>query len=158
MASFNARRLDGPPTYEALTNIVGGQLVVPQAGATSDPSLAGIQPAGDAAVNCLGVAAQDCITVANRAALETGGVTGYGGGWNVTDVSVPGATTAVYEETEGYLTYSAACAHGAKLACAANGAVRPWVSGDGAAALIGHCSQPGGVSAAGVALGKIRIR
>lgn len=156
MPTFNARKQDGPETYEALTAILGGQLAVPQTGATTDPTLQGIQPAGDAAVNCLGVAAQDAIPQASQAGLF-GTNASYDASYPYFDASVPGITTAVYNDVVGYVTYASAVAYGAKLACAANGAVRAWVAGDGAAAIVGSCKQPGGVSAAGTGLAHIRV-
>lgn len=159
MGTFNARRQGSQPTtVEALGSsvILGSKLVIPQTGATSDPSLQGVIVAGDAALNCLGVLEHDVVPVSIRASFEQS-TAGFDAAYVVTDASVPGATSAVYHDAEGLLTYTAATAYGAKLACAAAGAVRPWVSGDGPAAQVGWCSQPGGVAGAGVGLGRIRI-
>lgn len=159
MGSFNARYMDDDPiTYENVSGavVLGGKLAAPNATATSDPTLQGFAVAGDAALNCLGVTQQDTVPVSLRAGFEQGS-SAFDAAYTQTDISVPGATTAIYNDVVGYLTYTAACANGALLACAAAGAVRPWVSGDGPAAIVGSCTQPGGVSAAGVALGRIRV-
>lgn len=136
-------------TYEAVdANLVGGNLVIPSTTATVS-GLQGMKVAGDGAANCLGAVNKDCVTEANRAALETGSGPAPGN-FPFADASVPGATAAVYNRGVYKLQYTAvAVAYGARLACAAAGKVRAWVSGDGAAAIIGWCAEPGGVSSAG---------
>lgn len=159
MGTFNARWHDDDPlVYENVTGavILGGKLAVPSAGATGDPSLQGFAAAGDAAKNVVGVTEHDTVPRSLRAAQENAGSV-YDSGYNVTDVSVPDATTTVYNDVVGYLTYTVACTNGAKLAAAAAGAVRPWVTGDGADAIVGSCVQVGGVAAAGQGLARIRI-
>jgi hypothetical protein len=170
MAGWNARlQDDGPVTYEAVGagNITGGQLVIPStANPTSDPSLGGCDVAGDAAVNVLGVAYKDAVPVHNRAAFETA-TTGYPGGFNVVDVSVPDATVVAANDVVGKFTFTTACALGDPICAASNaaagttvgaaGKVRKWVSGtDSPAAIIGSCQQPGGVAANGVGWARIR--
>lgn len=159
MGTFNARLLGADSeTFENVTGavIAGGLIAVPNATATSDPSLAGFGLAGDAAKNALGVTEHDTVPVSLRAAQENTTAV-YDAGYNVTDLSVPGATTTVYNDVDGFVTYAAAVGHGAKLACAANGQVRAWVTADGADAEIGWCTQPGGVTAAGKGRARIRI-
>lgn len=148
MASFVKRNTEDL-VYEAVdANLAGGLMVVPSTTAT-ESGLQGIKAAGDAAKNALGISAKDCVTAANRDALSEGtGAAPLSAPF--VDNSVPSATTTVYNMAVGLLTYTAAAvAYGAKLACAANGAVRAWVAADGADAMIGWCAQPGGVSAAG---------
>jgi hypothetical protein len=159
MGTFNARLHDDDPiTMEALGAAVipGGRLVIPQTGATSDPTLQGMIVSGDAAKNVCGVTEHDTVPNSIRSGFESG-TAAYDASYVSTDISVPGPTCAVYNDVVGYLNYTAACAFGAKLAAAAAGAVRPWVLADGPDAIVGSCQQPGGVSAAGVALARIRI-
>lgn len=137
-------------TYEAVdANLNGGEVVIPSTTATTDTSLQGVKVAGDAALNVLGVASKPCVTNANQAAANSG--TGAApGSYPFADAGVPSAQLAVYNNVVCLVTYTAvAVPYGAKLAAAAAGAVRAWVTGDGAAAIIGWCAQPGGVSSAG---------
>lgn len=137
-------------TYEAVdANLVGGNLVIPSTTATVS-GLQGMKVAGSAAVNVLGAVNKDCVTEANRAALETGSGPAPGN-FPFVDASVPGATAAVYQRGFFKLVYTAvAVAYGVKLCAAANGQVRAWVSGtDAVDSIIGWCAQPGGVSSAG---------
>jgi hypothetical protein len=159
MGTFNARWHDDDPlVYENVTGavILGGKLAVPNAGATFDPTVQGFAAAGDAAKNVLGVTEHDTVPRSLRAATENG-TTSYDAGYPTYDASVPDATTTVYNDVVGYMNYTAACANGAKLAAAANGDVRPWVTGDGPDAIVGSCVQPGGVTAPGRALARIRL-
>jgi hypothetical protein len=156
--SGEVKRNVGDVVYEAVdANLVGGTLVESSTTATVS-GLQGMHPAVDASKKVLGVVSKDCVTEANRAALEspTGpapmSVVGI-------DLTIASATSAVYNDFFGKVTYTAAAvAHGARLAAAANGAVRAWLAADGADAVIGWCAQPGGVSAAGGwALARIRV-
>ncbi len=150
------KRSTGDLVYEAVdANLASGVMVIPSTTATVS-GLQGIKVAGDAAKNPLGASATAAVTEANRAAAEQ---TTDAQGWSVTSLAVPNATVTVYNDFVGLLTYTAvAVPFGAKLACAAAGAVRAWVTGDGADALIGFCAQPGGVSSAGgLNLARIRL-
>lgn len=143
-------------TYEALTNVAGGQLVVPQTGATAS-GLQGIQPAGLNAANCIGVAQSDALTAAAIATATTG-TESWDTSYPLIDASVADSTTAVYVDVVINVAYTGACAYGATIKCAAAGAVAPWVSGTDAANLaIGWCAQPGGVAGAGTALARINV-
>lgn len=159
MASV-VKRTDGTDQmYEAVdANLVGGVLVIPSVTAT-ESGLQGVAVAGAGALNCLGVASKDCVTAANRVALTSG--TGPApGNYPVADATVPTATLAVYNQAILLVTYTAvAVAYGVRLKAAAGGAVAAWVSGtDSAAAVVGWCAQPGGVSAAGgVKLARILV-
>lgn len=137
-------------TYEAVdANLVGGNLVIPSTTATVS-GRQGIKVATDAALTVLGAVAKDCVTEANRAALETGSGPAPGN-FPFVDASVPGATAAVYNRGVYKLQYTAvAVAYGVKLCAAAAGKVRAWVSGtDSPAAIIGWCAEPGGVASGG---------
>ena len=156
MPGVAERLRSGPITYEATSNLTGGQVVIPSGVATQDPSLQGVQPAGDAALNVVGVANKDAVAVANQAGFAQG-TTGYPGSFPVLDASVPSATVACPHDAVK-VTYAGACAYGAKICSAANGAVRAWVSGtDSPAAVIGRCAQPGGVASAGAGLARILV-
>lgn len=167
MSGFIARNQDdGPLTYEALDNITGGQLVVPKAGTTSDPSLGGCTFSGDAAVNVLGVAAKDAVSLANRAALESSTLGGPGAYFD-TNVAVPDATVVAYNDVVGKFQFTTATALGDPICAADNtvagttpgaaGKVRKWLTGtDSPAAIIGSCQQPGGVAAGAVGLARVR--
>jgi hypothetical protein len=148
MAGTLQRRKDDR-VYEAVdANLAAGTVVIASTTA-SESGLQGIKAAGDAAKNVLGVAANDCITAANRDALQY--PTGSAPMLNIgLDLTIPPATTTVYNRGEYDLTYTAAAvAHGAKICAAAAGKVRAWVSADGADAIIGYCTQVGGVSSSG---------
>lgn len=164
MASFVAR-LHGskgsPKTYEAITAVIpGGKLVIPGTGTpgtvTADPSLEPIVVATDAATNVLGVTAKDAVPVALRAGFETGGSSGWDSGVPVVDTSVPDASVTVYDEVEGTLHFTGACAYNARICAAAGGDVRAFVQGtDPDNAVVGRCRQPGGVPSAGNGLARI---
>jgi hypothetical protein len=144
-------------TYEALTNVTGGQLVVPQTGATASGAQ-GIQPAGAAATNCIGVAQSDALTAATVAS-DTTGTEGFDSTYPLIDASVPDSTTAVYTDVVINVTYTGAVAYGQRLKCAAAGAVAAWVDGTDTdqALCVGWCAQPGGVTGAGTGLARIRV-
>lgn len=148
MANSINPRVDGDAlTYEAVdANLAAGLLVIPSTTAT-ESGLQGIKAGTDAAKTVLGVSARSAVTAANRAAQETGNETD---GYPFADVSIPNATLTVYRRKVVPVTYTAvAVGFGAKLAAAAAGAVRAWVSGDGADAIIGECRVVGGISSAG---------
>lgn len=135
--------------FEAITaNVRGGRMVIPNTTATTTGAQ-GATEAGDAALNCLGVAYKDAVTVANRAAQENS-TTGAPGSFPLADFTVPDCTFTAGRQGYYPVVFTAvAVAYGVKLACAASGAVRAWVSADTAAAIIGECAQVGGVSSAG---------
>lgn len=141
-------RTTGELVYEAVdANLNSGVLVIPSTTATSDPTLQGVKVATDAAKNVLGFSSHNAVTAANLAALESG-TDAFGN--NFINASIASSKVTVYERGVGKLTYTAAAvAYGAKLCAAANGAVRAWLTADGADAMVGWCCQPGGVSSAG---------
>lgn len=151
MSGEQPYRTTGPAVYEALSAVTGGQLVEYVAGDTTDASLAGCQPAGDASIKVLGVASKDAVPEADQA-TDSQGTTGYAGSFPVLDVSVPSPTLAVYHDAQAVsVVYTAAAVNFRDPVCAAaNGQVRKWVTGvDAEEARIGWCAQPGGISAAG---------
>lgn len=149
MVSIN-RIQEADVVYEAITaNVVGGLMVIPNTTATTTGAQ-GATNAGDAAINCLGVAYKDAVTVANRAAQENG-TTGAPGSFPLADFTVPDCTFTAGRQGYYPVVYTAvAVAYGTKLCCAAAGKVRAWVTGtDAVASIIGECAQKGGVSSAG---------
>jgi hypothetical protein len=58
-----------------------------------------------------------------------------------------------------HVTYAANCTFGTLLKAAANGQVTPWVSGTDTnpATIVGRCTQPGGVTIATLAVGRMRV-
>lgn len=122
------------------------------------PNLQGIKVAGNTALDVLGVSAKDAVTAANRPALESSTSTDPTAS-NILTIGIPSSEVTVYNDCIALLTYTAvAVPYGAKLAAAAAGAVRAWVAGDGAAAIVGWCAQPGGVGAGGgLALARIHV-
>lgn len=144
MTAVNRNRQGHDDVYEAVAVIDGGTLVIPAAGAVN-PGVQGINKAGDAAKNVLGVTARRAEPVANQNLTGTDG-----DGYPTTYPNPVNELTAVYKRCVTDVTYTAvAVAYGAKLAAAANGLVRAWITADGADAMVGECRQIGGVSASG---------
>lgn len=134
--------------YEAVdANLAAGVLVIPSTTATFS-GLQGVAVAGATALNVLGVSSRSAVTHANQAAALVG--TGSDG-YPFADTAIPDSTLTVYSRGLVPLTFTTvAVAYGVRLKAAAGGAVAAWVSGtDSAAAIIGYCAQPGGVSSAG---------
>lgn len=140
--------------YEATgaTAIDGGMLVVPAAGATN-AGVQGIDIAGAAATNVLGVAARR----AEKLSLQS--LTGTDAdGFPLTYPNPVNELTTVYKQCVVPVTYTAvAVAHGVKLQSAANGAVAAWVVQGAAYAqgagnantIVGECRVVGGMGSAG---------
>lgn len=143
--------------YEALTAVAGGQLVIPQTGATSTGAQ-GIQPAGAGALNVLGVAQSDAIPTSAQAGYTTG-TSAFDASYPLIDTSVPDNTTAVYTDVVIPVLYTAvAVAYGTRLKAAAAGAVAAFVHGtDDPAMVIGWCAQVGGTAGGVVALARILV-
>lgn len=133
MAGANKIAIGHDDVYEATAVVRGGRLVVPSGVATL-AGKQGIAEAGDAATNVLGVASRLAEPVASQALTSTDG-----DGYPVTYPNPVNELVTVYKRAVVKVTYTAvAVAFGVKLAAAANGTVRAWVSGDGAAAIIGE--------------------
>lgn len=144
MAGVNPKFRNGPITYYAVEAITGGQLVEGRTG-----SLIGV--AGANSLKCLGVARTDIIpSTTNTVDFTT--PSGFAG----IDASGAMPAGAIDYDCIISLTYTAACAFGQGVKCAANGAVAPWVDGtDTAGTKIGQCREPGGVTAAGPGLTRL---
>lgn len=140
-------------TFEAITAIIlGGQLMVPS-GTTGASGLQTVIVAGLGATNCVGAAQSDAVPASLQSANVTGS-SAWDSGYPQIDTSVADPTVVAYQDCVVPLTYTAvAVAFGAKLKCAASGAVAAWVSGtDAANLIIGSCAQPGGTAGGVVAL------
>lgn len=135
MAGVLPRLQMGPTTYEVNVAVTGGQLVEP------DAATGKIKPAGAASLKVLGVAANDAAPAGSGSALNYG--------TNRPDVAVYSGPHEVR------VTYAAAATFGAKLIAAANGQVTPAGATPDAASLVGVCTEPAGVAAAGV--GRARL-
>jgi len=144
MAGVNKVSHGHDDVYEAVGVVNGGNLVIPATGATN-PSLQGVNVAGDAAKNVLGVASRRAEPVANQNLTGTDS-----DGYPVTYANPVNELVTVYKQCVTHVVYTAAAVgFGAKLAAAANGAVRAWVADDGFDAAIGECRVVGGMGAAG---------
>lgn len=145
MTSIQARYSTGPRTYEAVENLLGGTVVEARAGGIDNPGV-GIAP--DASKKVRGVALTDATLGGNAPRSPSNGVL---------DQQLTPVEVAVQSIGWVPIKYSAACAYGAKVAAGALGTVRPWVSGDGADAIIGSCEEKGGVAQNVVGLTHINI-
>lgn len=128
----------GPASYAVSALVAGGQLVVP----TSANALTVMPCASSGALNVLGVA----LTTAQPFPDQSASATGYG--FPTLDVSEPFDYVAVAHGIDIPVTYEAAVNFGAYLMAAATpGNVKAW-DGSAPAAIIGRCTQPGGVTVA----------
>jgi hypothetical protein len=145
MAGVPKTRIGHDDVYEAVATIPGGRLVVPADGATN-PGKQGIDLAGDAAVDVLGVASRLAQPTPEVVESETDA-----DGYPSLAVSPVNELVTVYKRCVLKVEYTddGAIDFGAKLAAAADGMVRLWVTGDGAAAMVGECRVVGGMSADG---------
>lgn len=133
----------GPLSFSANVNIIGGQLVEP------DAATGRIKPAAADSAKCLGVAVGDAAGVA-----FTNTDTTDAWGNNITNFHYPPNEVAVAYQGVWRLKASGAIAFGDLVACAANGEVK--TLGAGAfGTVIGRCVEPGGI--AGGAFGKILL-
>lgn len=144
MAGVTLIRTGDQDAYEATEVIEGGQLVVPAAGATH-AGVQGIAVAGADAADCLGVAARRAEPVADQN-LEGTDSDGY----PVINVNPVDEFTTVYKHGVVNVTYTAAAvAFGAKLVCAANGAVAAAGVGADPSEIVGECRVVGGMGSGG---------
>ena len=149
MAGITKIREGNDDIYEAVVAVEGGQVVVPDTGATN-PGVQGIQPAGADAHNVLGVAGRRAEPVASQNLTGTDG-----DGYPFVDVNPVNELTVVYRGCVVPVNYApgTAVAFGDKIKSAASGEVTLWVSGTDASDLcIGECRVIGGVGAAGATL------
>lgn len=133
-------RKTGPATYTPADNAVvtGGHLV--EAVGTDR-----VQHAGAASVKVLGIAVIDGIAPEDLVLTPT-----TVGGRQVLNTAVlPTKVSVAYGGEEAPCEYAAAAAFGDWLVAAANGTVTPAGATPDARTLVGKCTQPGGVAAAG---------
>lgn len=109
----------GPLTYEAGVAIAGGQLVIPYASDTTK-----VGPAGDGAINVLGVATKDAVPVGTNQNQAASGV--LPGSFNLSPISQYIAV-ACYGHFR--LLNTTNIARGKAVVAAAAGKVRAYVSG-----------------------------
>ena len=141
MAGVHHKFLNGPITYTVVETIRGGQGVEGRTG-----SVVGVSGANS--LKFLGIATRDAIP----SSVDTvNGTTPSG--FAFVDTSGAEATDAIAYEGCWSVTYTAACAFGQGVKCAAAGAFAPWVDGtDTAGTRVGQSREPGGVAAAGPGL------
>jgi hypothetical protein len=143
----------GPASYQVSALVTGGQLVVADGSSATTVSPAGVGAGNNGALNVLGVAGNDAAPIPNQA----GDTDTMAGGSPLVDISVLSDYTSVY--SSGYdmhVTYAANCTFGALLQSAANGTVTPW-NGTVPGAVVGRCTQPGGVTISTLAVGRMRV-
>lgn len=143
MVSILPRFTDGPRTYVAGETIAGGQLVEARAG-----GLIGV--AADASKKVLGVAQKDAV-------LNGGNPRTFNAGTSTLDTTLAPSEVAVVCDAHVAVKYAAATAFGALVCAAAGGTLRPWVSGDGADAVVGRCVELNGVAQNAVGLTRINL-
>lgn len=134
-------RKQGPATFTPADNaaVTGGHLVEAVA-----PDR--VQLAGAASVKVLGIAVIDGIAPEDLVLTPT-----TVNGRSVLNTAVlPTKVSVVYGGMEAPCEYAAAAAFGDLLVAAANGTVTPAGATPDARTLVGRCTEPGGVSGAGV--------
>lgn len=133
-------RKTGPATYTPADNaaVTGGHVV--EAVGTER-----IQLAGAASVKVLGIAVIDGIAPEDLVLTPT-----TVGGRSVLNTAVlPTTVSVAYGGMEVPCEYAAAAAFGDPLIAAAGGTVTPAGATPDARTIVGRCTQPGGVAAAG---------
>ncbi|MBN7571256.1 hypothetical protein [Mycobacteroides abscessus] len=138
----------GPRTYtpKAGVSIKGGQLVEGVTGGR-------IQPAAAGSVKVVGVALTDAIAPEDLVLAPT---TGSDGRSVLNTVVPPTKVACAYGAIEVPVTYAADAAFGDALVAAANGTVTPAGATPDARAIVGKCTEPGGVVVATKAVGLMR--
>lgn len=149
MTSIQPRFTDDHRTYEAVENILGGQVVEARVGGVDNPG-AGL--AADASKKVLGVALTDATPGGNAPRQPT-----YSNGGADLVLSSRPTEFTVSNDEHVPVQYAAACAYGAKVCSAGQGKVRPWVTADGADAIIGSCREKAGVAQDGYGLTKLNL-
>jgi hypothetical protein len=151
MAGVVPRYDDGPVTFQCSdsASIVGGMLVESDAG-----SPAKVQPASAGSQVSIGVATNDTVGVSVSQVPTVPGTTSPSINAALLPPYVAVASDGVYP-----VRYAATTAFGARLKCAANGQVTPWVSGtDNAELIVGICYEPGGVTvSSGFVVGAMQL-
>jgi len=137
----------GPASYTPASGetIHGGVLVEARSGGR-------IGVAAAASVHVLGVALFDAIAPEQ---VNTSTTTDSLGRPVLTAVAIPTTVAVAYGGVEVKLTYSAAANFGDLLVATANGQVAPAAATPDVRTIVGRCTEPAGVAAAGV--GRARI-
>ena len=154
----------GPLSFQVSGLVTGGQLVVPTGSTSSGPPSAGsaqtvmacttanITSLANGFIGVLGVAGNDA-NVLTMPELPANEGSEYPSGYDqVVDLSFLPDYVSVYQTGEFNMYYEAACPFGAALIAGVAGGVTPAGATPDARAVIGRCTQPGGVTAAGTAL------
>ncbi|QDQ93712.1 hypothetical protein FND50_25115 [Rhodococcus sp. WB9] len=145
MAAIPQITQGGPKTFTPNEVVLGGQLVE-----TIDNGR--VKPAAAGSFRVVGVA----LTDGQSPETAQGGTTYDSIGRPIINaMPIPTAVSVAYGGTETRVTYSAAAKCGEKLVATAAGTVGPAGATPDARTIVGICTQPGGVAAAGVGL--IRI-
>jgi|SRR5216684_4462469 len=141
----------GPATYQVFSAVTGGQVVVPHeaAGVFTDQTI--IPNVTVNAINVLGVAANDAAPYVDQTGL------------NPVVISQQPDRVAVYYGVDITVAYAAACDFGICVSASAASGVQAYVRQGAAYSqfvgdpvyIIGRCSEPGGVAAAGNARARI---
>ncbi|WFN94164.1 hypothetical protein [Gordonia sihwensis] len=136
----------GPKTFTPAEGevITGGQVVEARDGGR-------IGVAGAGSVTVLGVALTDALSPEGFPGENSTDALGRP---VVSAVAVPTNVAVAYGATEVKVTYAEAAKFGDKLVAAANGAVTPaaYEGGVDARAIVGTCTEPGGVASGSVGL------
>lgn len=144
MSGLTPKFETGPKTYEAKSNISGGQVVEYATGTPTQPGLSLVQPAGAGSVLVAGVATKDAVANANQAGLQS---FTSNDGYPSINVGVPSESVAVAKRGEFRLKYQAAAVYGDKVKAGATGQVTLWVRGtDSIELIIGSCQEQAGVA------------
>ena len=141
---------EGPVTFttNATATIVGGQLVESDG---ASPAL--VRPASAGSLVCIGVATNDAVGASVSQVPTVPGTDSP-----VVNVAIVQPYVAVATDGVWLLTYAAAATFAARLKCAANGQVTPWISGtDNPELIVGICYEPAGVSGPSIQ-GQVRLQ
>lgn len=174
MAGAVVHYKQGPASYTAAGLILGGQLVVPASGVAGSLGTAlngvGVMvcPAGYSTGNTngypVGIAAAD----ANTGQFPEG-TASFPAGWpgdgsltsqdELLDISILGYTVGVYNNVDINVNFDGAAVFGQNLTWSASvaGAVTAYATATDPRLIVGKCTQPGGMSAAGVGRAFIRV-
>lgn len=131
----------GPRSYTPAVGetVTGGHLVEPRAGERR------IGHAAAGSVTVLGVAIADAIAPEDLVTTSTV----VGGRQLLNAAPLPTTVGVAYGGIETTVEYDAAAPEGAWLVAAAAGRVTPAAAAPDARTLVGRCTEPGGVTAAG---------
>jgi hypothetical protein len=148
----------GPATYQAAGLILGGQLVTNNSNTAGDVTIK-VQPTASAgtALTVLGVAGSDANAL-TEPIFPGSAVDPTGTQDTLLDLGFVKSEVAVYNNVDIVVNYDGAVNFGQLLMASTSvaGAVTAF-TGSVYSAVIGRCSQPGGVAAAGTGRAFIRV-